>query len=202
MSRSTKHADAENGEVPASTPEAGHGESPPAPSLLEHAAGLAAEGNLAEAADLYARMATEDGNNVPVLLALAATLVQLGRYEGAERELRRALRLAPDAAEVHSQLGVALYKRGNYAAAVAELRRAVELGPSGPTYLVLGEALNQMSEPDAAIAALEQATLLQPENGRAFYAMGIAYDRKGHFERAAEMYRLSREAGSRMPARP
>ena len=37
------------------------------------------------------------------------------------------------------------------------------------------------------------AVQLSPENGKAYYAMGIAYDRKGNHDRAAEMYRLSRE---------
>ncbi|MBD0321056.1 MAG: tetratricopeptide repeat protein, partial [Gemmatimonadetes bacterium] len=46
---------------------------------------------------------------------------------------------------------------------------------------------------DAAIEALEEVARLQPDNSRAYYAMGIAYDRKGNPERAAEMYRLSRE---------
>ncbi len=59
--------------------------------------------------------------------------------------------------------------------------------------MVLGEALNQMAESDAAIEVLEQAARIAPENGRAYYAMGIAYDRKGNPERAAEMYRLSRD---------
>ena len=36
-----------------------------------------------------------------------------------------------------------------------------------------------------------------PESGKAFYALGIAYDRKGQHDRAAEMYRRSREVGGR-----
>jgi Flp pilus assembly protein TadD len=38
---------------------------------------------------------------------------------------------------------------------------------------------------------------LQPENGKAFYALGIAFDRTGQPERAAEMYRRSREVTGR-----
>lgn len=174
----------------------------PAPTTprLARAAALAAQGHYSEAADAYTQAAAGHPEDVAVLLGLGAALVQLGRYEPAERELRRALRLAPDVPEVRLQLGLTLYKRGNYLAAAAELRRAIELNPSAPAYLTLGEALNQMSEPDAAIQALEHAVRLQPENGKAFYAMGIAYDRKGQSDRAAEMYRLSREAGARAVA--
>jgi tetratricopeptide (TPR) repeat protein len=74
----------------------------------------------------------------------------------------------------------------------------VELDPDlGAAYVLLGEALNQMAESDAAIEVLEAAVRIQPESSKAYYAMGIAYDRKGNPERAAEMYRLSREVGAR-----
>ncbi len=74
----------------------------------------------------------------------------------------------------------------------------MELDPScGAAYMVLGEALNQMAESDQAIEALENATRLHPENARAYWAMGIAYDRKGNPDRAAEMYRMSRDVGGR-----
>ena len=64
-------------------------------------------------------------------------------------------------------------------------------------HIFLGEALNHTGEGDAAIEALERAITLEPNSGKAFYALGIAYDRKGQPERAAEMYRRSREAGGR-----
>ena len=54
-----------------------------------------------------------------------------------------------------------------------------------------------MAESDQALEALETATRIQPENSRAYWAMGIAYDRKGKPDRAAEMYRMSREVGGR-----
>lgn len=172
----------------------------PLPAGGERAAILASQGHLSDAVDAYAQAVTEHPDDVRLLVALGGTLAQLGRFEAAERELRRALKVAPDHPELHLQLGTTLFKRGNYAAAVAELRRAAELDASPAVYLVLGEALNQTSDPDAAIQALEEAVRLQPGNGRAFYAMGIAYDRKGQHERAAEMYRLSREAGGRSAA--
>jgi Flp pilus assembly protein TadD len=167
--------------------------------LAERAATLAAQGLLPQALDAYTEAAAEQPDDVGVLLGLGQTLVHLGQYEAAERELRRALRLAPEQLDVRYQLGLTLFKRGNYAAAASELRRTTELEPSAAGFMVLGESLNQMGDPDGAIEALEQVARLQPENGKAFYAMGIAYDRKGQFERAAKMYRLSREVAARSP---
>lgn len=159
---------------------------------------LMEQGSHAAAADAYAALLAASPDDVRALLGAGAALTAMSRYDAAEKELRRALRLAPEMADVHHQLGVVLFKRGVYAAAAVELRRAVELDPGcGPAYLVLGEALNQMAESDQALEALETATRIQPENSRAYWAMGIAYDRKGKPDRAAEMYRMSREVGGR-----
>ena len=62
--------------------------------------------------------------------------------------------------------------------------------------MILGEALNQMADATGAGGAGD-AVRIAPESTKAYYAMGIAYDRKGNPERAAEMYRLSREVGPR-----
>lgn len=168
------------------------------PSPYARAEALMEQGSHAGAADAYAALLAASPDDVRALLGAGAALTAMSRYDAAEKELRRALRLAPDLADVHHQLGVVLFKRGVYAAAATELRRAVELDPGcGPAYVVLGEALNQLAESDQALEALENAARIQPENSRAYWAMGIAYDRKGKHDRAAEMYRMSREVGGR-----
>jgi len=167
-------------------------------SRLDRADELAAAGMHPEAAEAYTAVLAASADHVRAITGLGVALAAQRKFDAAEKELRRAQRLAPDSFDVHLQLGVALYKKGVYAAAATALRRAVELdGSSVLAYLTLGEALNQMAEPDAAIEALEEAVRLQPDNHRAFYAMGIAYDRKANPERAAEMYRLSREVQHR-----
>ncbi len=167
-------------------------------SRHERARRLTAEGRHAEVVELYSAAVATDPQDVGALLGLGSALLSLSRYEGAEKELRRALRIAPEMGTVRYQLGLTLYKRGVYSAAATELRRVVELDSgNAAAYLLLGEALNQLGDPDAAIEVLEQALRLQPENGRVYYALGISYDRKGLPDRAAEMYRRSRELGSR-----
>ncbi len=164
----------------------------------ERAERLVRAGHVAEAAELYAALVADDPEDVSALLGLGSALLALSRYEGAERELRRALRLAPEMSKVRYQLGLTHFKRGVYSSAVAELRRAIELDAGNPAaYLLLGEALNQLGEPDAAIEALEQVLQLQPDSPRAHYALGIAYDRKSQPERATAMYRRFRELSGR-----
>lgn len=165
---------------------------------MERAESLSAAGSHADAAEAFGTVAAGQPDNLRAVLGFGSALFALGKYEPAEKELRKALKLAAEAPEVNYLLGYTLYKKGVYAAAATQLRRAVELDPDhGGAYLILGEALNQMAESDAAIQALEMAVQLSPENGKAYYAMGIAYDRKGNHDRAAEMYRLSREVVGR-----
>jgi len=157
-----------------------------------------ARGNLAGAVDYFHSILATHSEDVEALLGLGTAYLAQGQYDAAERELRKALRLAPNRMDLNYQLSMTLFRRGNYAAAANQLRRVVELDNDHASALVfLGEALNHTGEGDAAIEALERAVRLQPENGRAFYALGIAHDRKGQPERAAEMYRRSREVGGR-----
>jgi Flp pilus assembly protein TadD len=132
-----------------------------------------------------------------VLLALASGLAAARRYDVAERELRRAQRLAPERWEIFQQLGVLNFKRGRYADAEVELGKSIELGGiDAASYFYRGESLNHLNRIDEALESLERAVQLDPRNGRAYFAMGILYDRKHLRAEAAAMYRKSREAGA------
>ncbi len=104
--------------------------------------------------------------------------------------------MGPDRAEPRAQLGILLYRRGLYEAANAELRWVCERDPEhGPAHFYRGECLNRMGRVDDALEVLERAVHLDPSNGRAFYTMGILYDRKHMTREAAAMYRKARELG-------
>lgn len=135
-------------------------------------------------------------DDIALVVELAQAQIGLRRFEAAERELRRALKIEPENADVHQSLGVISLRRGLYPQAEQELKRALELDPSsGASYLYRAEALNQLSRVDEALALLERATQLDPSNGRAFYLMGILYDKKGRPQEAGTMYRRAREVG-------
>ncbi len=138
-----------------------------------------------------------DDTDVDVLAGLGRLLAGIGRFDPAERELRRALRLDPDRADVHANLGVLYFKRGLYAQAELELKRATELDPgSAAAHFYRGEALNQLGRVDEALEMLERAVALDSSNARAFYTMGILYDKKNLPHQAEAMYRKAREVAS------
>ncbi len=133
-------------------------------------------------------------DSVDALLGIAVSLTELKRYEQAEAALKRALRLEPSRADVHGGIGVLNYKRGLYGQAEQEFKRALDLDAGyGLAYFYRGECLNQLGRVDEALEMLERSVQLHPHNARAFFTMGLLYDRKHLPQQAAAMYRKARE---------
>jgi len=140
---------------------------------------------------------TESPDNPVLLTALGSSLVDLGRFDDAEQELRRALRLDPTVTEARLELGVLYFRRGLYARADEELRVACTQDPeNGHAHLCRGEVLNQLGRIDEALDTLQRAADLDPVP-RAYYLMGILYDRKHLQNEANAMYRRARELSDR-----
>lgn len=118
----------------------------------------------------------------------------LGQFDDAEQELRRALSASPSDPEVRAGLGILSFRRGLYGQAETELGWVCAHDPEhGPAHLYRGEALNRLGRVDEALEMLGRVAELQPDNYRAYYLMGILFDRKSLREAAAAMYRKARE---------
>ena len=146
------------------------------------------------ALEQYEAVRELDPENVGNLVRMANTLAALNRFEVAERELRRAVKLDPACSPAYCGLGVIFFRRGLYAQAEQELKRAIELDQHAAlAYHYRGEALNQLSRVDEALAMLERAAQLQPDHARTYYVMGILFDKKNRPQEAAAMFRKARE---------
>ncbi len=138
-----------------------------------------------------------DPENVEILTNLGASLGALGRFDDAEREFRKALRINPENVDLRANMGILYFRRGLYSHAEVELRWVCERDENhAAAFFYRGEALNRLSRVDEALEALTRATQLQPRNARAYYTMGILYDKKHLPEQAEAMYRKSREMAS------
>lgn len=136
-----------------------------------------------------------DPDDVRLQCNIAAVQASLGRYRDAEERLGRALHSDPKNADARENLGLVYFKKGLYEEAAEELRRAAELDPSrASAYLYLGEALNHLNDIEGAMEALERSSELRP-SARAYYAMGIVYDRRKQPELAEVLYRKAKELG-------
>jgi Flp pilus assembly protein TadD len=120
------------------------------------------------------------------------------KYDLAETELKKAIKIRADDPEVHLQTGVLACRRARWRDAVEPLQRAAsQRSDDALAHFYLGEALNHVDQLAAALAAYENSTKLDPSNWRAFKGVGIVLDRLGRPADAAVAYRHMREAQGR-----
>lgn len=106
-------------------------------------------------------------------LTRAQLLVQQGRWDLAERELRQALAEDSQNAEAHYLLALCLLQKKDYDAAQTEAQMAIHLAPEEPTaHYVLGHILYERRHYEEATAALEESLRLNPYQSSAFAMIG------------------------------
>jgi tetratricopeptide (TPR) repeat protein len=126
-----------------------------------------------------------DSGQVEGLLRRGAQAMQGGHPAEAEAAFRKATVVAPDAAPVWLDLGLAELKQGKVADAIQDIRKSLALDPSSHgAHLFLGIAEYQTSRPEEAIADLEEAVKQDPGNEQAHTWLGIVELNTGHPEKA------------------
>jgi len=126
--------------------------------------------------------------------ARASALGARLKYDDAEKAIRAADRLRPDAPEVLLQTGILACRRARWRDAIEPLERAAALAPDNAVvHYHVGEALNHADRLPGALAAYERAAELEPENWRAIKGIGIVLDRLGRPADAANAYRRARD---------
>ncbi|THD77003.1 MAG: tetratricopeptide repeat protein [Phenylobacterium sp.] len=93
---------------------------------------LQTAGRLAEAAALWAEVARAAPQSAEAHANHAATLLELGAFEAAEREVRQAVALVPEAAWAHYHLGRFFHMTRRWAEAEAAYLQALRLEPRDP----------------------------------------------------------------------
>ena len=124
-------------------------------------------------------------------LAEAQTSLDAKDYATAAKDYQSYLEKKPEDAAVHFQLGYAYTAMQKLDDAKLQYQKAIELNPKmSEAYLNLGLALMD-SDPGAAIAPLQKATELLPNQQRARFALGVAYERSNQPAQAVEQYRAA-----------
>ncbi len=93
---------------------------------------------------------------------------------------REAIRMKPDDALAHLNLGYALGNSGDVRGAIAEYREAIRLKPDyAEAHSNLGNALRGSGDVRGAIAACREAIRLRPDLAEAHSNLGLALDNSG-----------------------
>lgn len=101
-------------------------------------------------------------------------------YPTARRAYTRALDLEPDNLLGIVNLGMVEFYSGNTTRAEELLKKAVQQRmETAPAWLTLGMIYMDQDRPEAALAALSQATLHDPQNARTRNFLGVVIGRRG-----------------------
>ena len=135
----------------------------------------------AEAEPIYTALIAEQPNDWRSLYSRGAAREQLDRWPEAEADLRRALEISPDQADVLNYLGYSWVDRGEHLQeGLAMIRRAAEIRPmSGAIIDSLGWAYYRLGDYPQAVDWLEVAVRLEPADATLADHLGDAYWRIG-----------------------
>jgi tetratricopeptide (TPR) repeat protein len=165
---------------------------PPAAPDLAAVRRLVERGEL-EAAERRLRDLVARGGGPSARALLGSVLRRSGRFEDAERELRRALGAGPDLAEARHELARALLGAGKEAEALDEVRRAAAAGPL-PRDLGLRLAAAELAEGRAASAERLLADAAERHGSvQALLQLGRLRSQRGDAEAALAALRRARE---------
>jgi Flp pilus assembly protein TadD len=105
-------------------------------------------------------------------------------------ECREAIRLGPDHARPHVNLGRALHERGRYDEAIAAYREGIRLDPeTAEGHQGLGAILSdQKRDYDGAIAEFRRVIALRPDIAHPHFCLGLTHQRKGEPDAAIAEY--------------
>ncbi len=116
---------------------------------------------------VYSSLWVRSGNPVTQLLRITqsgSALLEKGQTDEAIRQYQEAVRLKPDYAEAHNNLGVALDTNGQTDEAIRELQEALRLKPDfAEAYYNLGKALGRKGQTDEAIRQFQEFVRLKPD---------------------------------------
>jgi TolB-like protein/tetratricopeptide (TPR) repeat protein len=119
----------------------------------------------------------------------------------AERELRRAIELAPNDPTPHEWYCHLLIVEGHNSEALAEAHRALDLDPVSPLFHdVVAETYYFGRSYDAAIEEAQQVVKLHPGDLSAQFWLGSAYREKKMYPQAIETFQHARQASGDNPA--
>ncbi len=127
---------------------------------------------------------------------LAVNALRSGNFKEAQKQLDRAIKLAPTNAQVNFLYGYMFMGRKEYDKAETYLSQSATLEPNSVrTLTLLGRVQLERKEDDAAAKTLERAVAADPTYWMAHYLLGDVYIKQKEQEKAREQAQLAIDYG-------
>jgi Ca-activated chloride channel family protein len=118
-------------------------------------------------------------------------LYNSGKYEEAVRAYRQAVKIKPDYAEAHNNLGDAYLQLKQYKKAVEAYKQAIRYKPDlASAYGNMGAAYYKQGEHQRALEAYKEAVRIDPKFSAAYHNLGVIYSERGERDAAIAQYAI------------
>jgi predicted O-linked N-acetylglucosamine transferase (SPINDLY family) len=160
-----------------------------AASAFGYALALHRAGRLAEAKEIYRRIARAKPAHFESRHLLGVVCHQLGDHEEAVRQIGIALKIEPRNAPAYVNRGVVLQHLKRFDEALFSYEQAIAFQPNDPVSLYnRGNVLKELRRLDEAIASYDRAIALNPSYAAALYNRGNALRELKRFDAALTDY--------------
>lgn len=148
------------------------------------------ERRYADCVSLLDKVLARDRFHVEALALSARARLETGEIDAALASLERAVKVNPQAAQLHYQLGLTYLAKGDAEKATASLTQAAKVAPGIPVAtLALAELNLRRGEAALAITALKQLTEQHPAILEGWTLLAKAYHGQGKLDDALKTYR-------------
>ena len=159
-------------------------------TLCKQAQEALSQGQYEEARQLYRQALIYRSDSPEVHYGIATASFLVGDLHSAVYHFKEVIRLDPQRAGAHINLGAAYNRLEEYDEALATLRRAIQVDPArGEGYYNLGLVYKQLGQLDMAVNAYREAVRLNPRMYDAHYNLGNIFMEKGQLNQAVAHYR-------------
>ena len=121
-----------------------------------------------------------DPDSTATRFMLGKSLLATQDYAAAIPELENLISKIPNAIDAHSFLELAYAQTNRLPEAIRECKIVLAYDPEDAgSYMIMGQSLARLGDPESGVAALKRATVLQPDNPMAHLWLAEIYDQIG-----------------------